>query len=448
MRSLSHCVQSAPRRILGMIAQRARQAVSRQRTWPRPGSGSNPRNDPRESRPESPLKTACTMINEALRESPANSDDEASSFITAALTTGLATQKVADLCARWHLAHQQPDRAVACIDRAVLTRSSSGRFLLDTAHCLNGCRAAAHMDFSAWSADDACPVHARRLLALMEAEEGRRDLALAAFRRNVDLIDDACSIKGLLLMSAEAGMPELADQWAQRLVQTPCAWLSNDHLNSILEQFGYRHRPTEFGAPPAPLVHRLSIELLGDEDLIPSLVAAAEAEPDMPTCRLLERALETALPNLENQTQALEALARLAMLSGNHRQAHAWIVKGLTAEPLSVPLALLLAESLPADVDTDPDTTFAAEADKRDAVIEAIPTIGHIRSDHADETTARVATQVEDKSRVAAPSALRDDTDPVMADMDMDPVEVINTVAEAHPDWPDVQRVARLLKAA
>ncbi|MBL1218756.1 MAG: hypothetical protein D8M59_14835 [Planctomycetes bacterium] len=406
---------------------------------------------------ESPLKATCSMLADTFKKTPARDDTEASALITAAVRSGMAVPKVADLCARWHLGHQEPDRAVTCIDRYLLTRSSSGRLLLNVAHCLSGCRSSAHLDLAAWSADDSCPVQARRLLALMEADEGRRDAALAAFRRNIDQIDDACSIKGLLLMSAEAGMTELANQWAERLAQTPCAWISHPHLESILEQFGYRHRPAEYGPPPAILVERLSVELLGDESLIPSLIAAAEAEPDASTCRLLESAIQRALPNLEDHVTALESLARLAMLSGNERQAYSWIVKGLDADPKSVPLAMLLADLLPADATgpTEADPTVQPNDDPVTGRGEVIPSVGHIRTDHPAETVARAAVQVEEKTQITDPVAIvaldassADVSGEVEPDMTIDPVAVISTVAQAHPDWPDVQRVAKLLKVA
>jgi hypothetical protein len=113
--------------------------------------------------------------------------------------------------------------------------------------------------------------------------------------------------------------------------------------------------------------------------MIPSLTEAYIREPDSIWARLFTRAVERALPDLEEQLEAVICLARLWYATGDLAEARRWINRGLQMSPLSAPLAILLGQVSQA---------------------------------------GGVADEAEEKSRI---------------------VEVVTRVANAHPDWPDVQ---------
>ncbi len=241
-----------------------------------------------------------------------------------------------------------------------------------------GHKAAAHIDLHAWARRGSCPLDARRLLALLEHNVGDDKSAMAALRQNLIQLEDPASLRMLLAFAVMQEDEAQAKVLANRLLLRGEAGVPGGELASWLETLGVPE-PERHNDPDPNNIDALAIELLGAEQMIPSLTEAYIREPDSIWARLFTRAVERALPDLEEQLEAVICLARLWYATGDLAEARRWINRGLQMSPLSAPLAILLGQVSQA---------------------------------------GGVADEAEEKSRI---------------------VEVVTRVANAHPDWPDVQ---------
>ena len=101
------------------------------------------------------------------------------------------------------------------------------------------------------------------------------------------------------------------------------------------------------------------MELICFEPAIDVLVAAQHSRLHLPTVRLLAPAIERALPDLNDASAGMHALARLSLLQDQRQEARRWAERGLAENPMSAPLAIMLRELSP----TDPQTPAELRAE-------------------------------------------------------------------------------------
>ncbi len=274
--------------------------------------------------------------------------------------------------------------------------TSASRLLINTCRTLAGRRVEAQLDLVEWSKRSCCPMDARLMLALLQIDDGDRARAIATLNRNLAQIDDPRTIQAIILIQLERGDAAEAQRWAQRLQSLAINWTDRPAVSAWLTAMGLPCVDAS-AEPPDALVEQLALELLACESVIASLEAAARYDRSQPRALLLLRALESAFDRLEAPGSACEAMARLALTLDDTATARRWIDAGLRINPLSAPLAILLAE-LPA----------------------------------ADEALAKQGRTV----------------DVHILPRRSEQIEALDLVIRAHPDWNDVRQIRRRLEAA
>ncbi len=132
--------------------------------------------------------------------------------------------------------------------------------------------------------------------------------------------------------------------WADRLRacrEASCAGGPDPDL--VLASLGMPGRAGE-GEPSPEQATALAVELIMNEQAIGPLVEAQRLSPHAPTARLLRDAIAEALDDLDDTAGACEALARLSIVLAERDDAVRWARRGLDANPMSAPLALLVAD--------------------------------------------------------------------------------------------------------
>jgi hypothetical protein len=261
---------------------------------------------------------------------------------------GPGTSRLTECVARLRLARRQPEAALAIIESCA-EPTASLRLLRLVCLLHLGRIAEAHADVLAWSDRGSAPLAARTLLALLEWRSGDEAAARAALARNVRQIDDARTLELLVLLSAAHGRENDAARWGQRLrALMQLAHGEHDVRTCISElMLESLELPglTREVKPTARHVAALAAELAHAEHVIPALVEAQRIERQPATALLLREALMHALPEFSRPAAACEAIARLALLRDEHAEAAEWARRGVSHNPMSASLALLLAHA-------------------------------------------------------------------------------------------------------
>jgi tetratricopeptide (TPR) repeat protein len=226
------------------------------------------------------------------------------------------------------------------------------------AMCVDGRLALAELDLHEWARHPGCPDEARLLLASLQAHAGKLELALSTLRA----AGDAPSLPLLQLQLAllildeqEPQARELAQLIHDRFGDMPAAqaWLQTVEAPGLIATA--RHS--------AKAVERLAQELMPRVELLPSLVAAAQASRDLPHARLLREALDLVwreLPDDESLRVVFESLAELALLCGDEAEARRWAHRTLRLDPYRARIAILLS-TLPDDAQLGPTAAHVLE---------------------------------------------------------------------------------------
>ncbi len=256
----------------------------------------------------------------------------------APLASGYA--RLAEPLARLRLAQGDAETALSIIDTC-RTPPASLRMLRAVCLLSLGARAEANIDLLRWSAKASAPIDARLLLGLLD-RHGDDTAAIQVLQRNLKHLEDPRTIQALLLLSVQRGRREQAETWAARL-QGCCTESWGPEADLMLQSLGMSGIRAD--AEPTPeQVNALTMELITFEPAIETLVEAQRRRLHVPTARLLRRAIEQALPDLADPAAALHAMARLSLQLGDQTAARAFAERGLAANPMSAPLALLLQE--------------------------------------------------------------------------------------------------------
>jgi len=259
----------------------------------------------------------------------------------APLATGYP--RLVEPLARLRLAQGDPETALRMIETC-RTPPASLRMLRATCLLFLGSRTEAHLDLYRWSARASAPLDARLMLGLME-RDGKDASAVRTLLRNLRHLEDPRTLQALLLISTQRGRPEQAQVWAGRLRDggrsgsEGAAEISDLMLQSLgMPGLGAETEPTTDQA------NALAMELITFEPAITTLTDAQQRQPHLPTAFLLVRAIQQALPDLSDRSSAMHALARLSVLLGEYDAARSWAQQGLTANPMSAALVLLVKE--------------------------------------------------------------------------------------------------------
>jgi tetratricopeptide (TPR) repeat protein len=269
---------------------------------------------------------------------------------------------VAECIARLRLAQCDPERALALLETA-RHQNASLRLLKNACLIELGRRTEAHADLHQWSRQPTAPMDARIMLAMLEWEAGDTYSAMQALRHNLRYLDDARSLELLVLMSVCEHRASLAQSLAQRLRQVSLGCESVGETSLLLRSLGINtHHMSD--RLDDKQVQTLAMELTARESVIPALVEAQRRSPRPAMIHALRQAIEKARPELVDQRHALEALASLSALLGDHAAARAWAQQALQLNPMSVTMATILRDATDA-----PETPTRSEPDATRDVI-------------------------------------------------------------------------------
>ncbi len=226
------------------------------------------------------------------------------------------------------------------------------------AMCLDGRLALAELDLHEWARHPGCPAEARLLLASLQAHAGKLEQALSTLHAAGD--DPALPVLQLqlalhILDGQEPRARELSQLIHDRFGDSPAArsWLHTLEAPGLIATA--RHS--------AQAVQRLAEELTPRIELLPSLIAAAQASRDLPQARLLREALDLVwreLPDDESLRVVFESLAELALLCGDEAEARRWAHRTLRLDPYRARMAILLG-TLPDDARIGPTAARVLE---------------------------------------------------------------------------------------
>jgi len=264
----------------------------------------------------------------------------------AANATRLAihSSRLADRLARLRLAQDDPEAAMAIID-ACEKRSASMRLLRVACLVHLGRAAEAHLELNAWSNQSTAPLGARRMLALLDAAAGDHNAAIAALTRNLQHVQDPASLELATILCAAEARNEQAEHWAKRLVRACIVNRATVDVQLLCESLNLSAHAQAKAVTPSPnQVATLAMELAASPESLPVLVQRQEQQLQPMVAQLVYSATEQALAEMEETAAGFEALARLARLLGRRDTALDWARRGLDANPMSAPLALLLAQ--------------------------------------------------------------------------------------------------------
>ncbi len=210
--------------------------------------------------------------------------------------------------------------------------------------CVTGLLAAAELELHAWRRDTDCPPGASVLHAKLAARRGDHDLALRT------LLDyetkhrsfDAELLRTLACLCWINDRHDEAGHWFGQFyvhaghVPVHQLWIE------VMDECQQLNRQ----AMVEPEVEQLAVELMHHVSVVPSLVVAQKLEPDAATAGLLRAALQHGYRDLHaprEQVIACEALAELALLCNDPRDARRWAHRGRRVDPFHVRFALILA---------------------------------------------------------------------------------------------------------
>lgn len=263
--------------------------------------------------------------------------DHAERIVRSALRLGeQTTPQLIERIARLRLIQGHPDTALQVIDIGC-DETNSLRMLRIVCQTLVGLRLDAHVELHRWSQHNTCPLEARCLLALLDAEMGQTDDALRELHKNIRQLDDPQTFELMVLLAASCGRRDLAARWTGRLssiIQSREAKLSPQLLAESLD-LPIRQSIVITNED----VESLAGELVVNEPIIPALVTAQELEPETSVAELLYRAIEHALPELSQRDAALESLVRLALALDERGHAAKWVEAAIDENRITASMA-------------------------------------------------------------------------------------------------------------
>ena len=271
--------------------------------------------------------------------------EHAERIAQSALPLAPTSARLGERLARLRLAQGRPETALAIIDSpwAQGERHASLRLLRAVCLVQIGRKEEAHSDLLRWSKKSTAPLDARLMLSLLEWEAGDDHAATLALLRNLKHLEDPRTLELLLLIATRQERPEQTQVWARRLRECSAFGGGSAHMHLLCDSLMLPQLRAQ-GEPTDEQTNMLAMEFIAAEQVIPTLVAAQQFRPQRDVANLLYRAIEQALDDLTNRFNALEALARLALILDDRTEARRRAEEALRHNPMSASLAMLLEE--------------------------------------------------------------------------------------------------------
>jgi len=225
-------------------------------------------------------------------------------------------------------------------------RSPEGYTLEELAELANSADlAAAELELHQWQRQPDCPTAARVLLAGLLSRRNQLEHARTVLEPTVSRpVNELSPEEARLLLALLVGL-KLEDQAEHLAGRLQASSVADAGLDGWLQLMELTPGEEPLG-PDAATVEHLAGELAGNPEVIPSLVAAEQYEPDRRRRTLLRRALTLVAPTASETGHLLmvcRAQAELAQIAGDEDEARRWAHRGLRLEPRDETLALVLA---------------------------------------------------------------------------------------------------------
>lgn len=216
---------------------------------------------------------------------------------------------------------------------------------------VTGNLAAAQLALHEWSRQADCPGEARVLLASLLVHQGQLDAALAVLH-----VPPSAEFSQI----PAAVDPELGRMLVAVLTQADLLQSAARQAAQCFHQLGSRQRMADWlqavDAPgfsdlstrPDEEIDTLAAQLSGSLELLPSLVAAQKASPQVHDIMLLRDAINRMSPHAQDDHEMLnlcQAAAELALLVNDQDDARRWAYRGLKIHPLCASLALVIVQT-------------------------------------------------------------------------------------------------------
>jgi hypothetical protein len=218
--------------------------------------------------------------------------------------------------------------------------------------CLNGQVAGAELELHSVHRQAGCPPEARVVLAALLARRGRHKDARAILKDvQPDTIpqSDPCQVKLAVSVLIALDRPDEAEELS-RAFHRAYGHEATRWLRDMSVPGSYRLRWS-----PDLAVDELAHDLAREPKAIAALVYAQRHQRDLPTIKLLRKAIRRIVPLFEHDGPQMasicRAIAELSVMAGDHHQARRWAHRGLEEDPYCATLALLI-DRLPDDDST------------------------------------------------------------------------------------------------
>jgi len=223
---------------------------------------------------------------------------------------------------------QDFSRSLFILERLPVEDSAS-RLLRNQCLCLTGRKPEALLDLYDWSRDPECPGEAVALLALLAQDDGDHEMAQRLLTRTCGHeCSSGCASFLQAITFQSIGRIDIARQIARA---TP-------RYTDQLARLGL----VEHSEHDVDRVAVLANELIQNESILKSLVAALGTQPDCHYLILLAHALERVESKAADRASVIESLATLYLLAGRIREARQWVLRGIRDYPRRASLMLLL----------------------------------------------------------------------------------------------------------
>ncbi len=240
---------------------------------------------------------------------------EAERLIDSALRLAPSSPAVLERLARLRLALGDPHTALAVLDGFRLVTASS-RLLRLTCLAHIGRFDEALSELRRWAKRSTAPLPARRLLAMLEIDDGRADDALPVLYDNLRKIEDPGTLRMLIVVHHAASRVGRATPLVTRLLDTAVSEQDRRRARRFLASLDLltcdpMERPSE------PQIERLAAEFTTCEQAIEPLVRAQQRRPDHRVMRLVRAALQRCAGDLSDPAAARRAIAELSIMIAN-----------------------------------------------------------------------------------------------------------------------------------
>lgn len=209
--------------------------------------------------------------------------------------------------------------------------------------CQEGQIAGAELELHSAHRQAGCPPTVRIVLAALLARRGRQDDAKHILKdirphtaKQADPQQIRLTISILIQLDRIEEASELGRAYHRAFGHEAAKWLRDMAVPEAYRLHWSQEQP----------IDELAHGLAQNPKAIQALVYAQQYRKDLPTISLLRKAIRRIVPLFESDARQMasvcRAMADLAILAGDQRQARRWAHRGLEENPYSAPLALII----------------------------------------------------------------------------------------------------------